>query len=192
MATPLMQIFLRGADEVRLSFLGAERRSRQSRKKTMARILFGIDAEAQRNIARKFSRRTGNLSRMQQEITESGDAIIGKTGPVVAYGLIHEVGGTITPKRGRYLAIPSKNVQTAGGVARKSPREFTDTFFHRRGDRLFLMQKKGASSVELLFTLVTKVTLKARPYLTPALRKREKHIVDEIGTGYITGIQKGT
>lgn len=192
MAQPLLQIFIRGVDEIRLSFRGAGKRSAISRAKTMRRILFRLDAAAQKHIGKKFERRTGNLARLQTEVRTSGETITGLLGPVVAYGLIHEIGGTIRPKKAKYLAIPSDRVKTAAGVQRASPRDFANTFFHRRGDRLFLLQKTGASSVQLLFTLVKKVKIPKRPYLAPALRQTEKYIVDEIGDDYISSLQKGT
>ncbi len=77
-------------------------------------------------------RRTGNLARSQKIVVagKTVDDVIGVYaigGGLVNYAGIHEHGGTITAKRGKFLAIPLD--KTKAGVARRvSPRDYPNTF----------------------------------------------------------------
>jgi phage gpG-like protein len=77
-------------------------------------------------------------------------------GTNVTYARIHQEGGTITPKRAKYLAIP---LTPAAKV--KRPLEWEDTFI-RKG---IIFRNLGKDKVEALYKLQKSVKIPARPYL---------------------------
>lgn len=184
-----LAIFVVGDKIIKEAFGNAEQNRRARGKHAMQRILAALDRDAQKILSRKLKRRTGNLARLQQEINIGAHSVVGKIGPVVKYGRIHELGGTIRPKKGRFLAIPSDRIRTAAGVARASPRDFPDAFFHRRGERLYLLRRVGGGGrLELLFTLVKRVKMPKRAYLAPALKKQTKNIEQQLGDDYVAAV----
>jgi len=107
--------------------------------------------------------RTGNLRRaVDAWLTKPLEAVIGvrPNSAVAKYAwLLGDEDRTITPKRGKFLAIPIGENLTGAGVARfTSPRQVPDGFFVRTGGRLLFGYKKGKrGKFRALFTLVTSV-----------------------------------
>lgn len=96
-----------------------------------------------------------------------------RDGGAVAYARIQEEGGTIRPKRGRFLKIPVGPALTGAGVARLPP--------GRAGKQLrFVPTSKGglliAADGQVWYVLRPQVTIPARPYLAPALRAVEPQL----------------
>ena len=97
------------------------------------------------------------------------------------YARIHEEGGEIIPKNGKFLAIPWPGgpAVTAGGVSRyASPRDVPDLHFQAtRGGAGGLLLKdipgKGknnrSAKSEIWYVLVRKVNIKAKRYLGDAM-----------------------
>ena len=77
----------------------------------------------------------------------------------VPYASIQEEGGEITPKRGKYLAIPLDAAKTRAGVTRKPPRQWTDTFFIRSKKGTLLLMQKRAHEMIPLFAMVKRVVI---------------------------------
>lgn len=90
---------------------------------------------------------------------------------------VHYDGETITPKNGRYLTIP---LRAKGGVFAgvgldvqanrrgTRARHYKNTFFARRGGKLFMFQKVGgkdSNKVRALYLLVTSSKLPARKWM---------------------------
>jgi hypothetical protein len=160
-------IFIQGGKAAQEKFRRQERTFARMKKKLMADMLFEVEAEAQQNIERQFSTRSGGLRRFGRKIKAGGD--IGETGPQVPYGEIQEKGGTIKPKAKQWLTIPLDAALTPSGVKKKSAFEFADAFFLRtKGGSTLLVQRQGRG-IQPLFLLVRSVTLPPRPYLEPAL-----------------------
>lgn len=83
------------------------------------------------------------------------------------YARMQELGGTIRPKRGRFLTIPLPAALTPAGVLRKPARQWKGAFFVRtKKGQLMLARNVGSSfkgwRVEPLFLLVRSVTLKPK------------------------------
>lgn len=97
------------------------------------------------------------------------------SGAAIRYAAAQEYGGTIRPKKARYLSIPihPKTITPAGVSIYKSPRDVPEplTFLESVDGRKYLMSE----SWEPYYMLVTSVTLKPRRFLRTgrdeALRK---------------------
>lgn len=84
-------------------------------------------------------------------------------GPSVIYGRIHEFGGTIRPKKGRFLVftVGQGLVRQTKGALRRIRKRGGDTA------RAKVALAEAQAGVELVFA--RHVTIPARPYLRPAL-----------------------
>jgi len=98
-----------------------------------------------------------------------------RQGDRVKYANIHETGGVIRPKRGKYLAIPLSSALTGsrgqlrGGAT--SARDFPNTFFIKsKAGNLLIMQKQGGGAVPL-FLLLRSVKIPARYYMTKTVNE---------------------
>lgn len=110
---------------------------------------------------------------------------VGIGGGAAPYAGIHETGGTIRPKRARWLTIPVADGLTRAGVPRyKSPRDVPDGFFHRKGANLFFMQRTGPRSApQLLFALVKSARIPPRLEFEKSFRKAEPDMRARIERG---------
>jgi phage gpG-like protein len=83
------------------------------------------------------------------------------------YAAMQNFGGTVTPKTGKYLAVPLPTLSITERRAKK-PRDFSDTFFAKsRKGNLILFQKTGKQkdAIRPLFVMKTSVTIKPRPFM---------------------------
>lgn len=130
-----------------------------------------LDREMQRTRLRApgLNRRTGRLA--QSFTGEVAGATIGslvmRYGTNVPYAKIHEYGGTVRPKKGRYLTIPLKANLTAAGVMKRGIREFPVVRFIRLrgGDRLLALAGDDPDNLlglQPMFVLVRQVKIPAR------------------------------
>jgi phage gpG-like protein len=82
------------------------------------------------------------------------------------YAAMQNFGGTVTPKAGKFLAIP---LPTLSPTERKSkPRDFQNTFFSKsRKGNLILFEKTGKKkdAIRPLFVMKSSVTIKPRPFM---------------------------
>ncbi len=76
------------------------------------------------------------------------------------YARIHQEGGIIKPKNGRYLTIP-----LSAGARGKSAKEFDGLFSLRLDTGLYLVKNKGKNEIEFMYQLVKSVTIPKRPYM---------------------------
>ena len=129
------------------------------------------EAEAKQNATTRLNVRTGRLRASIRSTVEqvSGDLAIvlraGTDGGAVPYARIQEEGGTIRPKKGKYLKIPVGPALTGAGVSRLPP--------GRSGDFRFVPTPRGGVLVgrdgKVWYVLRREVRIPARPYLAPAL-----------------------
>jgi hypothetical protein len=129
--------------------------------------------------------RTGTLRRsIEQRSRARGKKITGTIGSRLPYAKIQEEGGTVRPKKGQYLTIPTQFAKTAAGVVRGGARSFANTFIQRskRGN-LLIFQKTGDGIIPL-FLLVKSVRIKPKHYLRKGMTDKidsiQRHIVREI------------
>jgi len=126
-----------------------------------------------------------------------------KGGAQVRYAAIHEYGGTIRPKKGKFLTIPVGPAMTNAGVSRfASARDVPGLVIARTLKGGFVLVKasdergvgkvsaktgktgKGkllARSGEVWYILRTHVTIPRRPYLTPALEEVAESLPAALG-----------
>lgn len=136
---------------------------------TLIRIANKIVNDAKRNAANVMTMRTGKLMRSIQFRMTEGGVEIGTFG--IPYGRIQEFGGAITPKKRRFLTIPADKP-----FEKRSALNF-DLRFGRippRGGKPYLFTPQGTAA----YRLVRRVTLKARPFLGPAIRANERFAID--------------
>jgi hypothetical protein len=77
------------------------------------------------------------------------------------YARIHELGGTVVPKKGQWLTIPLPAARTAAGVSRGPARSFPNTFFKMsKAGNLILFQKDGKKLIPL-YVLKKSITIPA-------------------------------
>lgn len=127
----------------------------------------------------RLKRRTGRLARTIAGTVNDTDSGFGFAlrggGEEIRYGRLQEEGGTVTPKKGKFLAIPVGPALTGAGVPRfNSPRDVGDLrFVSIRGGSAGLLVKDhagrgkkgtGARS-EIWYRLVRKATIKPKHFL---------------------------
>lgn len=89
-------------------------------------------------------------------------------GTDVVYARIHEYGGTIVPKKGKYLTIPVS--ETAKALV--SPRNYS-------GELAKIGMTLQADGV-VHWVLATSVTISAQPYMRPAVENKGQAAMDSI------------
>lgn len=104
----------------------------------------------------------------------------GGGGDDVAYARIHEEGGTITPKKAKYLTIPvHESLKTAVGVGRvPSARDVPGLTFAQslKGQPLLVHQLTG----EVWYILRKRVEIPERPYMRPSLKDIDDRMMPEV------------
>lgn len=135
------------------------------------------EGEAKENATISPRVRTGTLRRsIAGTVSGSGDQVVlrlaadGRTGGSdVPYAAIQELGGVITPKKGKYLAIPLGAALTPSGVARGGPRDFANLrFVPGRGGSAWLVRDAGRGKTarsEVMFKLVRRVEIRPKRYM---------------------------
>jgi len=170
---------------VRLRALGAGRLALALRRVAIKTAL-RAEAGAKINATQRLRVRSGRLRNSiagKVEPRPGGLAVVlsagGRTGGAdVAYAGIQEEGGTIRPKRGRYLAIPVHDaLSTAAGVQRyPSARHVPDLQFIPRGKPRLVHKETG----ELYYILKEQVTITGKHYLRDGLRSATQRLPAEL------------
>jgi len=100
----------------------------------------------------------------------------GVVGTNLVYGPVHEFGATIRPKTKKWLTIPfpGGGAVTALGIGRGSAREFKNTFI--ANDIIFGQPTGKSDKIVPLFILKKQVTIKARPFIRPAIDRNAANV----------------
>jgi hypothetical protein len=128
-----------------------------------------------RGMRKSYWRKSGHLALSTNGRvlrTPTGLRIIlgsGVFAPEVPYAVLQEEGGTIRPKRAKWLAIPFRGVKGF-------PREYNDTFFARskRGN-LIMFQKRGKDK-EPLFAMKKEVKVQASRWFSSVIGKQKEKL----------------
>ncbi len=123
----------------------------------------------------RTNRLRGSISSRVVQTKDNIEGIVGsgvRQGDRVPYANIHETGGTIRPKNGRWLTIPLEAAKTkAGDIRGISARDFPNTFVKiHSSDRGTIYQKQG-NAVVALFLLRKKVVIPSRRYMSRTLEQ---------------------
>lgn len=132
-----------------------------------------LDAQTQEVLAGKvLHRRTGHLaSSTRWKVRPSKKSVLLDLKSGVPYANIHEYGGTIRPKRKKFLTVPLPAAQTPAGVT-KPLKGFKNTFIIRsRSGGLLIVQDTGDGGIIPLFVLKKKVKIPARKWASKAVAK---------------------
>jgi phage gpG-like protein len=115
--------------------------------------------------------RTRTLSRsLHQEITETtATSVTVEVGTNLQHAAIHEYGGTIRPKKGKYLAIPI-------GTLTGSPQTHELKLRKTGAGNLLLVNASGTPQ----YLLRQSVEIPARPYMRPAWDENQEAIQTEV------------
>lgn len=130
---------------------------------------------ARENIKSQGLIRTRTLSRSlsQEHEDVTPTQVTNVIGTNVEYGPIHEYGGVIRARSGKYLAIP-----VGGSSYKDSPRNHPRLRAQKTSNgRLVLISPNG----EVRYVLVQSVTIPARPYLRPAHDDNQGKAQETIG-----------
>ena len=129
-----------------------------------------------RGMRKTVWRKTGALAKSiggKKIRNTSGINIIVGSGvfaPEVPYALLQEDGGTITPKKRDWLAIPFRGVKGF-------PREYRDTFFaFSKNKNLILFQKLGKHGKRPLFALKKEVNIPASKWFSSVMDKQKEKL----------------
>jgi len=123
----------------------------------------------------KAPKRTRTLSRSihsEATIRSKWDAQVA-IGTNLEYAAIQEFGGTIVPRKAKFLAIPLTDEARQYTGPRQFPRPLKPRI---KGGKGVLLDDAGIAQ----FALVKRVTLRARPYLRPAFDENLDAAVAEV------------
>lgn len=139
---------------------------------------------AKNNIKDEDLMRTRNLSRsIHSEVgASSATRASVDVGTDVEYAAIHEFGGTVTAKNGKYLAIPV-------GSYKGSPRDHDDLApVKTKNGNLVMMDRSGT----VQYVLKASVQIPAQPYLRPAMDENQEKIIDVMAKAFRQVIDRMT
>lgn len=137
---------------------------------------------AKDNIKEQDLIRTRNLSRSvhQQVVESTPERAAVEVGTNLEYAAIHEFGGTIQSKQGKYLAVPV-------GSRRGSPMNQSDLRLRKTAGGNLVMVDEGGT---VQYVLKRSVEIPARPYLRPAADEHYQDIQSQMTKGFVQAIKK--
>lgn len=136
---------------------------------------------------------TGALSRswtVRLEVKGGGQEVLGVVGTPLAYAQIHNEGGVIKPKAGKFLAIPVRP-PTARGLA--PSRDSTPMVAIRsKAGKPFLADKSKLARgvVEARYLLRRQVTIQATNYVDIAVRAARQPMADELLNATVQALRR--
>ena len=125
-----------------------------------------------------LKRRTGSLARsFKTNVLELSGAMVLMVWTTSKYARIHEFGGIVTPKKSKYLAIPTNAALTKAGATRyASPRNVPGLSFMQRKGGLPFMGKVEGGRVRAYFLLRKRVKIPPRLELGKSWTARGRRI----------------
>lgn len=185
--------------EMVVTLQGAAGRFRSGLRQELEAVALEGQAQAQSYATARMRRRTGDLLRsIVGRVESSGstlDVVIGVRRDL-GYPWLQEQGGKITPKRGKFLAIPTGPALTGAGVHRySSPRDVPGLRFQAiRGGAMGLLVRdvpgRRARS-EIYYILVRSVTIRPKRYLLDAATEARAGLPERLRARLQAVIQGG-
>lgn len=147
-------------------------------KKALIRASFIATKEAKLRATTGPKVRSGRLRASIRAFVRRGPELVLQAGSGrVKYARTQEFGATIQAKRSRYLAIPLEAARTGAGVARwPGPRSVPGLFFIRSKAGNPLLVVRDGDGIRPMFALKERVTIKAQPFLRPAMALARKSL----------------
>lgn len=141
-------------------------------------------------VAGRWTYRTGEASRSFRIGWRKGDMQGSYYTSLKRLRMLEE-GGTIRPKKGKYLAIPTDAAKHGVGPA-ASPREYSGIFFmmSKRGNPM-LVRAKGKSGIEVMFHLRKEVKLSPRPTLERTVKSTATVVTERMADAVQRGLSDG-
>lgn len=114
-----------------------------------------------------------------------------RTGKRMIYANIHETGGTIRPKRKKWLTVPLANALTPSGAPKRpSARDWNNTFILRtKSGQLLIVRKDGKKRITPLYVLKKSVSIAKRRYMSRTLDQLENRILIVLGAHIKKGLE---
>ena len=141
-----------------------------------------VAGKAVQNVHNVFEEQTGNLANSifwEVNKSEFKTIIVANT----EYARIQELGGDILPVNAKAIAVPihPDAKKTAIPDGRTIRDIFPDLVLIKRKNGHPLLVRVGKNVFDIMYVLVSKVTLKAKPYLRPALYESKDLILKAFG-----------
>lgn len=110
---------------------------------------------------------------------------------LTGYAPIHEFGGTITPKRGKFLTIPLPAALDGQGVPKmRRARDWPNTFVAKtKKGNLVIFQRRGAEIIPL-YVLKTSVTIPPRLGVREAVNKKLPYFRSRLADRLVKAVEK--
>jgi phage gpG-like protein len=143
-----------------------------------------------------LSKRSGNLiASIVDSVRVTGTTMAtvqGTIGSDLPYARIQEFGGTITPKKAKFLAIPLPAALNSNGTPIKSsPRDWPNTWCARsKAGNLLIFQRRGTQVVPL-YVLRSSVTIPPRLGLRKTLDAGLPYFVSRAMDEMVRSLQEG-
>lgn len=158
-----------------LTFIGTEAKQARLRAEFAAASI--LERHVKDTIRGKFGAGTGEFPRSYKAVMISGNAAVVSD---LVYARIQDKGGTIRPRRRKFLAIPisqeaKKKAKTAHGL-REWPRDRLRIIKTRKGTLIAAEIKDKMVTVH--YVLKKEVTLSGKQYLTEALKSAKGPMQD--------------
>ena len=180
-----LQMTTRGDKELARDLRNVKSEFRKERVRAMLQILRELKTEVRKNLrGGALKRRSGKLERkLFERVDASTDDVSGRINPRVPYARAHELGMTIKPQDGDFLTIP-----IADEARGRGPRKFPNSFVAKsRAGNLILFQRRG-DTIAPLFVLKKSFRIPKRPFLAPAVQRKQDRVVELMGDSYAASI----
>lgn len=142
-----------------------------------------VSSKAKQNIQAQFEYTSGNMEKQTFYYVDKEEfkAVIVTNTP---YARIQEKGGDIKPKNAKALAVPihPEAKKTAIPEGRSIRDVFPDLVMiksEKTGHPL-LIRPKGKDKFDVMYVLVSSVSIKANPYLVPALHETMPKVLSKV------------